>query len=257
MKNYASCKVIYSSKAKSVGLALVLLISSSPSMGEVTTSKVQIPVVGSKCNDRVKEVSTVPGLLRLPSKSTGQVPAVVLLHSNAGIVGVGDFYARALNSAGIATLEVDSFLPRVFAVETNGLRRFYVTDFKMPGERWFSCRQTPGSTHNKLELQDFQVVPLLPSWLAWESDLPVWRKTIRYCRENRFMLRTLRSIPLAPISWMTISVFVHGSIQVDHRTGAPRVNLFISCRVPMTILISIQRRIVCECVMSFRILPVS
>lgn len=95
-----------------MGLALVLLVIAFPSMGEVTTSKVEIPVVGSKCNDRVKEVSSSSGLLRLPSKFTGQIPAVVLLHSNAGIVGVGDFYARALNSAGIATLEVDSFLPR-------------------------------------------------------------------------------------------------------------------------------------------------
>lgn len=112
MKNYPSCKVNYLSKAKSVGLALALLGITFPSVGEVTTSKVEIPVVGSKCNDRVKEVNTVRGLLRLPFKSTGQVPAVVLLHSNAGIVGVGDFYTRALNSAGIATLEVDSFLPR-------------------------------------------------------------------------------------------------------------------------------------------------
>ena len=100
------------SKAKSVWLSSVLLVMTFPSVGEVTTSKVDIPVIGSKCNERVKEVSSVSGMLRFPSKPTGQAPAVVLLHSNAGIVGVGDFYARALNAAGIATLEVDSFLPR-------------------------------------------------------------------------------------------------------------------------------------------------
>ena len=100
------------SKAKSVWLSSVLLVMTFPSVGEVTTSKVDIPVIGSKCNERVKEVSSVSGMLRFPSKATGQAPAVVLLHSNAGIVGVGDFYARALNAAGIATLELDSFLPR-------------------------------------------------------------------------------------------------------------------------------------------------
>jgi dienelactone hydrolase len=100
------------SKAKSVGWAFALLFIHFPSMADVAISKVDIPVIGSKCNDRVKEVSSVPGLLRFPSKTTGQVPAVVILHSNAGIVGVGDFYARALNAVGIATLEVDSFLPR-------------------------------------------------------------------------------------------------------------------------------------------------
>jgi dienelactone hydrolase len=68
--------------------------------------------VGSKCNERVREVSSVYGELRLPGKATGPVPAVVLLHSSAGIIGVGDFYAKALNAAGIATLEVDSYTPR-------------------------------------------------------------------------------------------------------------------------------------------------
>jgi dienelactone hydrolase len=89
-----------------------LLLVATPSIGEVGISKVEIPVVGAKCNERVREVSSVWGVLRLPSQSTAQMPAVVLLHSNAGIVGVGDFYAQSLNAAGIATLEVDSFAPR-------------------------------------------------------------------------------------------------------------------------------------------------
>ena len=91
---------------------LVFLVMSLPLRGEVASSKVEIPVPGAKCNDRVKEVSSVTGVLRMPSKTTGKTSAVVLLHSNAGVVGVGDFYARALNAAGIATLEVDSYLPR-------------------------------------------------------------------------------------------------------------------------------------------------
>lgn len=93
-------------------MSMALLFTATPSIGEVTSSKVEIPVVGAKCNDRVKEVSHVWGTLRLPSQAAAPVPAVVLLHSNAGIIGVGDFYAKALNAAGIATLEVDSFSPR-------------------------------------------------------------------------------------------------------------------------------------------------
>ena len=79
---------------------------------QVVASRIDIPLVGSKCNERVREVSSVYGELRLPGPATGPVPVVVLLHSNAGIVGVGDFYAKALNAAGIATLEVDSYTPR-------------------------------------------------------------------------------------------------------------------------------------------------
>lgn len=112
MKTQASFKLSCFSKAQSVGLVLALLVINLPSMADVAVSRVDIPVVGSKCNERVKEVSSVQGELRFPSKITGQVPAVVILHSNAGVVGVGGFYARALNAAGIATLEVDSYLPR-------------------------------------------------------------------------------------------------------------------------------------------------
>jgi len=106
---------IYINVVISVGKIVSVGAGSSSGEGsarEVITSKVEIPVVGAKCNERVKEVSSVSGVLSLPIKSTGPVPAVVLLHSNAGIQGVGDFYAQALNAAGIATLEVDSFSPR-------------------------------------------------------------------------------------------------------------------------------------------------
>ncbi len=112
MKTQASFKLSCFSKAQSVGLVLALLVINLPSMADVAISRVDIPVVGSKCNERVNEVSSVQGELRFPTKITGQVPAVVILHSNAGVVGVGGFYARALNAAGIATLEVDSYLPR-------------------------------------------------------------------------------------------------------------------------------------------------
>ena len=104
--------VITFPKVKAFFAALALLVAATSSRTEVITSKVEIPVMGAKCNERVKELSSVSGVLRLPSLATGRVPAVVLLHSNAGMVGVGDFYAQALNAAGIATLEVDSFTPR-------------------------------------------------------------------------------------------------------------------------------------------------
>jgi len=100
------------SKIKSVGLAIALLTITLPSIGEVIATKVDVTVVGSKCNERVKEVSSVSGMLKFPPKTNGQIPAVVILHSNAGVIGVGDFYARALNAAGIATLELDSYFPR-------------------------------------------------------------------------------------------------------------------------------------------------
>lgn len=55
-------------------------------------------------NDSVK----VDGKLALPQVSH-RVPAVLLLHSRAGIDGTGMFYAEALNREGIATLEIQMF----------------------------------------------------------------------------------------------------------------------------------------------------
>jgi len=93
-------------------VTLVLLLWMTTATSQVITSRVEIPVVGAKCNQRVKDVDTVSGELRVPAKQAAPMAVVVILHSNAGIISVGDFYAKALNAAGIATLEVDSFTPR-------------------------------------------------------------------------------------------------------------------------------------------------
>ena len=50
----------------------------------------------------------VSGKLSLPD-AAGKAPAVLVLHSRAGIDGTGMFYAEALNRAGIATLEIQMF----------------------------------------------------------------------------------------------------------------------------------------------------
>lgn len=53
----------------------------------------------------------VPGTLRLP-RGAGRVPAVVILHSAAGVDGRGEPYAQALQAAGIASLELDMWQAR-------------------------------------------------------------------------------------------------------------------------------------------------
>ena len=71
------------------------------------------------------------------------MPAVLILHSRAGIDGTGTFYAEALNRAGIATLEIEMFqgaaqmprdsrqnLPHAF-----GALRFLATNPAVDAER--------------------------------------------------------------------------------------------------------------------------
>jgi dienelactone hydrolase len=50
---------------------------------------------------------TVGGQLRIPVNGAEPMPAVVILHGSAGVDSRGSLYARALNDAGIATLEID------------------------------------------------------------------------------------------------------------------------------------------------------
>lgn len=60
---------------------------------------------------------TLKGKYRVPSRcqedhTKGGMPAVVILHGSSGVDSRGDFYADALNSAGIATLEIDMWEAR-------------------------------------------------------------------------------------------------------------------------------------------------
>ena len=58
---------------------------------------------------------TISGQLRVPqhdSPTSQGIPAVVVLHGSAGIDSRGNYYAQALNDAGIATLEIDMWAAR-------------------------------------------------------------------------------------------------------------------------------------------------
>ncbi|MGY6275442.1 dienelactone hydrolase family protein [Methylomonas sp. MgM2] len=63
---------------------------------------------------------TMKGKLSIPAakacnRSSRDLPAVVILHGSSGVDSRGDFYARAMNSAGIATLEIDMWEARGIA----------------------------------------------------------------------------------------------------------------------------------------------
>jgi dienelactone hydrolase len=54
-------------------------------------------------------VDEVRGTFGRPAGATGKVPAVLILHGSGGIDGRGAFHAKALQEAGIATLEITMF----------------------------------------------------------------------------------------------------------------------------------------------------
>jgi dienelactone hydrolase len=55
------------------------------------------------------QVREVPARFGRPSGSAAKVPAVLILHGSGGVDGRGAFHAKALQEAGIATLEITMF----------------------------------------------------------------------------------------------------------------------------------------------------
>lgn len=55
------------------------------------------------------QVSEVPARFGRPAGSMAKVPVVLILHGSGGVDGRGAFYAKALQEAGIATLEITMF----------------------------------------------------------------------------------------------------------------------------------------------------
>ena len=86
--------------------------------------KISISFVEMQSIDLLKQppsLLTIKGKLQLPASSNPQqnhftpankAPAVVILHGSSGIDSRGDFYAHALNTVGIATLEIDMWEAR-------------------------------------------------------------------------------------------------------------------------------------------------
>ncbi|MDX1697514.1 MAG: dienelactone hydrolase family protein [Thiohalobacterales bacterium] len=58
---------------------------------------------------------SIGGQLRIPANDGEPLPAVVILHGSAGVDSRGALYARSLNDAGIATLEIDMWGARGIA----------------------------------------------------------------------------------------------------------------------------------------------
>jgi dienelactone hydrolase len=93
----------------------VLLVLTQGGLGqEVPVEAVDIPGVDIPGVDIPGwgHAGTVAGKFAHPQGTGTKGPAVLILHSSAGVDGTGQFYATALQAAGIATLEIVMFPPR-------------------------------------------------------------------------------------------------------------------------------------------------
>jgi len=97
------CRRVSRDKLMARGFLVCLLIAAA----EALATEVTFPGAVAEGYPKIAEVA---GYLVFPTgEAKGQVPAVVVLHGSGGIDGRGEFHAKALNAAGIATLEVFMF----------------------------------------------------------------------------------------------------------------------------------------------------
>jgi dienelactone hydrolase len=106
--------------------ALALTFAAGTAAAEVAETKLTYP---SRRADG--PIEQIPATLRVTATAPGtRAPAVVVVHSSAGVEDTNPGYIAALNAAGIATLEVDYFTTRGVAT----LTRPGTTPRPMPGQ---------------------------------------------------------------------------------------------------------------------------
>ncbi len=99
--------------ALAAGVAAHAQGSSWPGRIEILPVRSQtLPLDAFLRGDKAGPDVLLGGELRLPSGSSGRVPAVILIHGSGGIGAGPDMWAHVLNEAGIAAFILDSFSGR-------------------------------------------------------------------------------------------------------------------------------------------------
>ena len=114
--NLPSFSVSLAFRRPGVRWILALLVAGAallmPNLGSAQTNApggpVRIPGVNLAGWGQVDEVQ---GHFSRPASPMPKIPAVLILHGTLGVDGRGAFYAKALNEAGIGTLEITMFPP--------------------------------------------------------------------------------------------------------------------------------------------------
>jgi len=155
----------------------------------------------------------IPALFKRPKAASGRAPAVVIAHGSAGIDSRGPSYSRALNAAGIATLEIDMWAARGLK---GGLDRPKVIQDTLPDVfgafRWLAAR--PDIDAARIGIMGF----------SWGGVLSMLSATKPYA--ERYLKpgeRFAAHAPLYPVCWVYNRV---PGFEFKEFTGAP---VFIQC----------------------------
>ncbi|MET0403621.1 MAG: dienelactone hydrolase family protein [Cystobacter sp.] len=150
----------------------------------------------------------VAGQLRLPRNAPAKVPAVVIAHGSGGVDSRGSYYARALNEAGIATLEIDMWSARGLSGGAEGRPR--AVSETLP-DAYGALRYL--SAHPAIDAERIGIMGF-----SWGGVMSMLTATRHYAAGAAPGQRFVAHAPLYPVCWVYNQVpgYAFGDL-----TGAP------------------------------------
>jgi dienelactone hydrolase len=173
----------------------------------------------SDIEQKPPEEITVKGKLKLPVACQSRkkrfipkknLPAVVILHGSGGVDSRGDFYARALNAAGIATFEIDMW-------EARGIN----SAADRPSLPFFNCPDAFGalkflSEHSNIDPDRIGVLGF-----SWGGVVTMASATKHYAEQFGGDLRFAAHVAHYPVCYAYSPDSSIPGLKFSHLTGSP------------------------------------
>jgi dienelactone hydrolase len=150
----------------------------------------------------------VAGRLSLPTNAEGKVPAVVIAHGSGGVDSRGSFHARALNEAGIATLEIDMWSARGLSGGAEGRPR--AVSETLP-DAWGALKYL--SAHPSIEASRIGIMGF-----SWGGVMSMLAATRKYAAGAEPGQRFVAHAPFYPVCWAYNRI---PGYEFGELTGAP------------------------------------
>jgi dienelactone hydrolase len=138
----------------------------------------------------------------LPRTDTPQqFPAVIILHSTSGIDSTGQFYAKALNKAGIATLELDLW----------GARGLMGGSGNRPASPQETLPDVFSALHYLAQREEIDADKIGIMGFSWGGVLSMFTATEQYMSMTGSPLRFAGHVAHYPICWLYNNSNIPGS----------------------------------------------
>lgn len=146
---------------------------------------------------------------RLPrAQSTSPMPAVVILHSSGGVDSTGQFYAKALNKAGIATLELDLW----------GARNLLGGTTERPPTLQETLPDVFAALDYLVQREEIDAERIGVIGFSWGGILSMLTATEQYMAMSASPQRFVGHVAHYPLCWLYNTV---PGFEFDKLTGAP------------------------------------